>query len=104
MAERSRHYNHSTFNDLVITGLVGLVPRADEIVEADPLLPPDAWDWFRLDNVPYRGHRVTIVWDRDGTHYSEGAGLAIWVDGREAARSPSLTRLTAGLHADDAQR
>src|SRR6185503_15167316 len=25
-AERSRYYNHSTFNDLVITGLCGLIP------------------------------------------------------------------------------
>ena len=27
-AARSRDYNHSTFCDLVISGLVGLVPRA----------------------------------------------------------------------------
>ena len=32
-AARSRDYNHSTFCDLVISGLVGLVPRADETVE-----------------------------------------------------------------------
>ncbi|WP_428305762.1 MGH1-like glycoside hydrolase domain-containing protein [Lacipirellula sp.] len=103
-AERSRHYNHSTFNDLVITGLVGLVPRADEIIEVDPLLPPDAWDWFRIESIPYHGRRLTIVWDRDGTRYHEGAGLAIWIDGREAARSPTLTRLTAQLHEEDEQR
>ena len=38
-AERSRFYNHSTFNDLVISGLVGLVPRDDDTIEVDPLLP-----------------------------------------------------------------
>lgn len=98
-AERSRHYNHSTFNDLVITGLVGLVPRADDVVEVDPLLAANAWDWFRLEDVPYHGQRVSIVWDRDGTHYHAGAGLAISIDGREAARSPTNTRLTAHLNA-----
>ncbi|BBO34697.1 MGH1-like glycoside hydrolase domain-containing protein [Lacipirellula parvula] len=102
-AERSRHYNHSTFNDLVITGLVGLVPRADATVEVDPLLPSDAWDWFRLENAPYHGHLVSIVWDHNGTRYHEGAGLAIWIDGREAARSPTLQRLTAQLREDGEQ-
>jgi hypothetical protein len=94
-AERSRHYNHSTFNDLVISGLVGLVPRDDGTVEIDPLLPSDAWDWFCLDGVPYRGRSLTIAWDRTGQRYGRGAGLAVWVDGVEVARSAELTRITA---------
>jgi hypothetical protein len=98
-AERSRYYNHSTFNDLVIGGLVGIVPRADDTVEVDPLLPPDAWDWFCLDGVPYHGHSLTVVWDRTGEHYGRGAGLAIWADGREIARSAELGRLTGALPA-----
>src|SRR5690606_36563531 len=32
---RSRWYNHSTCADLLISGVVGLVPRADEVVEVD---------------------------------------------------------------------
>ena len=28
-------------DDLIITGLVGLRPREDNVVEVDPLLPPD---------------------------------------------------------------
>lgn len=96
-AERSRFYNHSTFADLVISGLVGLVPREDDTIEVDPLLPADAWDCFCLDNVPYHGHTLTILWDRTGEHYGRGAGLALFVDGNEAARSPQLTKLTAKL-------
>jgi alpha-L-fucosidase 2 len=96
-AERSRFYNHSTFCDLVISGLVGLVPRADDTVEVDPLLPADAWDWFCLDDVPYHGHSLAVVWDRTGQHYGRGAGLAIFVDGNEVGRSPSLGRLTGKL-------
>jgi hypothetical protein len=96
-AERSRFYNHSTFCDLVISGLVGLVPRGDDTIEVNPLLPPDTWEWFCLDNVPYHGYSVTVIWDRTGKHYDRGAGLAIFVDGREIARSPTLGRLTANL-------
>ena len=94
-AERSRHYNHSTFNDLVITGLVGLVPRADDVIEVDPLLPEGAWDWFRLEGVPYHGHSLTIAWDRTGERYGGGAGLSIHIDGKEVACTPRLERLTA---------
>lgn len=98
-AERSRYYNHSTFVDLIINGLVGLVPREDDTVEVDPLLPPNAWDWFCLDDVPYHGHSLTIVWDRTGKHYNHGAGLAIWADGEQIARSSGLGRLTGKLSA-----
>jgi hypothetical protein len=59
--------------------------------------PPYAWDWFCLDGVPYHGHELTIVWDRTGNRYGRGAGLAIWADGKEIARSPSLGRLTGKL-------
>jgi hypothetical protein len=87
---RSRYYNHSTFCDLVIAGLVGLVPRADATVELHPLLPPDAWDYFRLDNVPYHGRTLTINWTR-------GDGLTLLIDGKPVAHSPTLAPLTAPL-------
>jgi hypothetical protein len=97
--KRSRYYNHSTYNDLIIGGLVGIVPQADDTIVVDPLLPENAWDWFCLDGVPYHGHSVTVVWDRDGDHYRRGAGLSVWADGREIARSDELRRLTARLPA-----
>ena len=79
--ERSRYYNHSTWNDLIITGLCGLRPRADQTLEVNPLLPKDKWSYFCLDNVLYHGHNLTIVWDKDGSHYHAGKGLRIYVDG-----------------------
>jgi hypothetical protein len=100
-AERSRFYNHSTFNDLVITGLLGLVPREDDVVEIDPLMPDDGWDWFCLDGVPYRGRSLTIVWDRTGERYDRGAGFSLWVDGQELTRSRTLERITAPLPGAD---
>ena len=79
--ERSRYYNHSTWNDLIITGLVGLRPRADNTLEVNPLLPKGKWDYFCLDNVPYHGHNLTILYDKDGSHYHAGKGLRIYVNG-----------------------
>ncbi|WP_258104729.1 glycosyl hydrolase family 65 protein [Marinoscillum sp. MHG1-6] len=95
--ERSRYYNHSTFNDLVITGLVGLRPRADDIIEVNPLVPADKWDWFALDGVRYHGKKISIIWDKDGTKYGKGAGLTILADGKQIANSTSLQKLTANL-------
>lgn len=94
---RSYYYNHSTYADLLITGLVGLRPRADHIVEVAPLLPPDAWPWFCLDGVRYHGRDLTILWDRDGTRYGRGAGLQVLVDGKVVAQSAQLERVIGQL-------
>ncbi|NJD10255.1 MAG: discoidin domain-containing protein [Gemmatimonadetes bacterium] len=99
----SEHYFHSGYTDLIITGLVGLRPRPDDVIEINPLVP-DGWSFFALDDVSYHGHSVSIIWDRDGTRYRRGAGLSILVDGRLLARAPRLQRLTAGLPPQPAPR
>ena len=91
--ERSKYYNHSTFNDLIITGLVGLRPRADNKIEVNPLIPADQWDWFCLDNVAYQADILTIIWDKTGEKYKLGKGLIILLDGEEIGRSDTMTRL-----------
>ena len=91
--ERSRYYNHSTFNDLMITGICGLRPRADRTVEVNPLLPADKWNYFCLDNVRYHGHNLTIVWDRDGQRYHAGKGLRVYVDGRLVGQRDTIGKL-----------
>lgn len=96
---RSRFYNHSTFCDLVITGLVGLIPRADETLELDPLLPGDSWSYFCLDGVSYHGRTLSIIWDRDGSRYGRGAGLTVMADGVVVARQATLGRLKVPLSA-----
>lgn len=95
--ERSRYYNHSTFNDLIITGLVGLRPRADNVVEVNPLLPNGKWDWFCLDNILYHGKIITIVWDKTGTKYKKGKGLSVWADGKKIASSTKLEKITGKI-------
>ena len=93
--ERSRYYNHSTFNDLMITGLVGLRPRTDDKIEVSPLIPQDKWDWFCLDNVLYHGDIVTILWDKTGEKYNKGKGFKIFRNGEEIAASDKLEKLTS---------
>ncbi|MGB1128688.1 MAG: glycosyl hydrolase family 65 protein [Haloferula sp.] len=62
-----------------------------------PLLPPGTWDYFCLDRVPYHGRSLTILYDKTGKRYNQGAGLRLLVDGEEIASSRKLTRLTAAL-------
>ena len=90
-ADRSRYYNHSTFCDLVINGLVGLIPREGNTLEVAPLLPSGQWDWFCLDNVRYHGRDLTILWDCSGNKYRRGKGLTVFADGIEIAHSDELT-------------
>jgi hypothetical protein len=79
---------------LLITGVAGLRPRADDVIEIHPLLPEDTWDWFCLDGVKYHGRTLTILWDRNGKRYHRGTGLAILADGKKIARAEKLTKLT----------
>lgn len=94
---RSRYYNHSTFADLLITGVVGLVPRADDTVEVWPLLPSGTWKYFCLDGVIYHGHTLTIIWDQDGSRYGRGKGLAVLDNGKEIAHGKGLEKITGKL-------
>ncbi|MBN2317038.1 MAG: hypothetical protein JXM79_24135 [Sedimentisphaerales bacterium] len=96
-SDRSRYYNHSTFCDLVISGLVGLVPQEDDTLVVEPLIPAETWDWFCLDNVRYHGRTLTILWDQTGDKYKKGKGLHIFADGQEVARSEKLERVTSKL-------
>ena len=96
MHNRSEHYFHSGFTDLVITGLVGVQPSAGDTLRLHPLAP-DTWDYFALDDLPYRGHRLAVVWDRTGERYALGSGLHVLVDGRKLASSARLEPMTVEL-------
>lgn len=94
---RSNHYNHSGFNDLIISGLAGLRPRADNQLEINPLIPTapaatNSINYFCLQNVPYHGQLITIIYDRDGRHYHQGAGLSVYVNGHEVLKPSALGR------------
>ncbi len=95
--DRGRDYNHSTYNDLIITGFIGLRPRLDHRVEVNPLIPDGAIDYFCLDRVRYHGWDLTILYDRTGMRYRRGKGLRIFADGQEIGLSPALGWLLVDL-------
>ncbi len=95
-----RDYNHSTWLDVLIPEIVGLVPRDDDVLEVDPLAPEGALSHFLLDGQHYRGHDVTIVWDApDGDdHYGDDRqGLDVYLDGQRVASADRLERVTVPL-------
>ena len=75
-AERGKDYNHSTFCDLVIAGICGLVPQDGKEIVVKPLAPK-SWDWWCVDGVRYRDKNLTILFDRSGERYGKGKGLVV---------------------------
>jgi len=90
---RGRYYNHSGFADLIITGLIGLRPAPGNQLMLHPLIPPGKWSYFAMDGVPYHGHLLTILYDRDGRRYNKGSGLQVLCDGTVVAHARQLTTL-----------
>ena len=77
--ERGKDYNHSTFCDLVIAGLCGIVPAGNGDFRVVPLAPK-SWDWWCIDGVRMCGRDVTVLFDRDGSRYGCGRGLVVLDD------------------------
>lgn len=96
--ERGKDYNHSTYCDLIINGLVGLRPRADDTVEVNPLAPAD-WDYFCLDQIRYHGRWLAIVYDKTGERYQKGKGLRVFCEGHLVAAADKLRRVRGPLPA-----
>ncbi len=94
---RGKDYNHSTYCDLIISGLVGLRPRGDNLIEVNPLVPDGTWDYFCMDHVLYHGKIITIVYDKTGKKYGIGIGLRVFADGKCIAQSKSIKRVTGKL-------
>lgn len=99
-----RDYNHSTYLDILIPDIIGLVPRNDNILEIDPLMPSPkdgGWSYFMLDGQYYRGHYITILWDEpDGKKQfgeSIDEGLTVFVDKKKRAHRPERGKLTLPL-------
>ncbi|MCL3780099.1 hypothetical protein EMN47_06815 [Prolixibacteraceae bacterium JC049] len=90
---RGKDYNHSSYCDLVISGLVGLEMNADGSFMVDPLIPAKSWNWFCLDGVQFKGKTISIVYDKDGSKYGKGKGLSVFVDGKLAQKSSKLEAL-----------
>ncbi|KUJ12643.1 uncharacterized protein LY89DRAFT_673592 [Mollisia scopiformis] len=89
----SENYLHSTYIDNLFTNLVGIVPTLDERLEMRPLIPSN-WTYFAIENLPYHGSLISILWDEAGSHYSNFShqpGLSIYSSGTLIHNQPSLT-------------
>ena len=75
--ERGKDYNHSSFCDLVLSGLLGISGREGALT-VDPLVPDD-WDYFRVTNLTDKN--LSVVYDRTGARFGLGAGLHIILEG-----------------------
>lgn len=76
--ERGKDYNHSTFVDAIISGLIGLRAKERHILEVNPLI--QSWSYFCLDNIHYHGYTITILFDKTGEKYKKGKGFMIFIN------------------------
>ncbi len=69
---RGQHYNHSSFIDLVMTGICGICPAEGNHLVIHPL--GTSLDAFSVSDVLYHGHCLAITWEKT-------TGLRVCVDG-----------------------
>lgn len=84
----SEHYDHSTYTDDIITGLLGVIPSSENEIEIDPIIPKN-WTYFAIENLPYHGHLISYFWDQEGDHYNIGKGFSFFIDGELKLKSNS---------------
>ncbi|WP_343590891.1 glycosyl hydrolase family 65 protein [Flavobacterium sp.] len=94
--QRSEHYNHSEFNDLIITGLCGIRPAEGNKLEINPLVENNL-TYFCLENVRYHGQNLTILYDKNGNHYKKGKGLSVYLDGKMVVKPSVLGKKIINL-------
>jgi len=95
--ERGKDYNHSTFADLVISGLIGIRPDSGNTLTINPLVPQGKWDYFCLEGVPYKNRSLTLFYDATGKRYKRGKGFFVYIDGKQMYRSENYGKVTITL-------
>lgn len=91
--ERGIHYNHSSFCDLVLSGLAGVRPRDDDKIEICPLFEKSDLEYFCADGILYHNHYITVMWDKTGEKYGRGKGLFIYIDGELKAENREIGKI-----------
>lgn len=81
----SQHYFHSSFCDLVLTGLLGIRRQGSGAWSVRPL-PGLPWTWWRVEGLPYEGRRCDIQFDVDGRKFGQARGLTITPNTEESER------------------
>ena len=97
----SEHYLHSTYIDNVFTNLLGIIPSLDNNLVMQPLIPSN-WTYFVVENLPYHGTLLTILWDQTGmalATMNHTAGLSVYSNATLIHTQPTLTPLNITLAA-----
>lgn len=88
---QAKDYNHSTFVDNVLNGLLGIRP-SENALTVNPLIPA-AWDYFCLTDVNWCGKSLTVVYDKTGEKYQAGQGLMVFVDDVPVKQTDCLQKI-----------
>lgn len=89
---RSAYYNHSGFADLIISDLIGLNPREDDMLEISPLISEKQWPWFKIEHIMYHGRDLTIQWARTSNRYGQ-KGFVVFLDGKQIYSGKKLAHI-----------
>jgi hypothetical protein len=99
----SENYLHSTYIDNVFTNLFGIIPTFGDTLVLKPLIPKD-WTHFAIENLPYHGTLLSMVWDQDGSHYDKcDAGFSIYSNGTRFHHQMHLGAVNVTLPFDTAE-
>ncbi len=96
-ATRGEKYNHSSFCDLVLSGLVGIRADINNTLTVNPLFSENQLDYLCADNILYHAKIITVVWDKTGDRYKKGKGLSVFVNGKLKARSEEIKQIYIDL-------
>ena len=92
--ERGKDYNHSTYCDLIISGLSGIRPQEGNKLIINPLIPDALWNYFCLDHLMYHEHEITVFYDKTGNQYKKGMGFFVYVDGKQVSHTQNIQKVT----------
>ena len=90
--ERGEDYNHSSFCDLVLSGLVGVRSREDDRMVIDPLFSQEDLEWMCADGILYHGNNLCVLWDKSGEHYNKGKGFFVFLNGEKIFESETIVK------------
>ncbi|RUT28339.1 hypothetical protein EMQ25_17295 [Arsenicitalea aurantiaca] len=89
------HYFHSSFIDLVITGLLGLRPGLGDDLVLNPLME-EALPFFSISGLGYHGHDIALSWDSEGARLGL-RGFCVFIDGTLRHHADRPGRVTLAL-------
>jgi len=73
--ERGKDYNHSTFCDIVLGGLLG-IKSENGVLSVNPHIPEE-WEFFAVENLWIGEKCYQVTYDKNGNKYGLGKGLNV---------------------------